>query len=110
VTTTATQANSLHLEWRQFDGADAVESYELNYCFIVNECRDEHHSSCCTDQLRIDGSLRSYNITNSSNHIVEEDSTYNITLIAVNSVTVSEAAQPSTSNIETTRACMCAFH
>ncbi len=107
--TTATQENSLHLEWQQSDGADAVESYIINYCFTVNECRDEDHSSCFTIYLN-DGTLRSYNITDSSDHIVEEDSTYNITLIAVNNVTVSKAAQPSESNIMTKRACMCAYH
>ena len=104
MTATSTQANSLHLEWSQSDGADAVESYKINYNFIVNECQDGYNSSI----YLMDGSLRSYNITNSSDHLVEEDSTYNITLTAVNSVTSSEAAKPSESNIMTKIACMCA--
>ena len=109
VTATGIQANSLHLEWSQSDGADAVKSYEIKYCFIVNECEDGYNSNCFIIHV-IDGSLRSYNITNSRDHPVEEDSTYNITLTAVNSVTYSEAAKPSESNIVTKTASMCACH
>ena len=105
--TTALQAKSLHLEWQLSDGAGAVESYTIHYCFIVNECKDERNSSCFTIHL-IDDSLRSYDITDSSDHPVEEDSTYNVALTAVNSVAFSKAATPFESSIVTSRACMCA--
>ena len=112
MTTAAPQANSLHLEWQQSDGADAVESYKINYCFSVNECKDEHNSSnYCFTIHRTDGSLRSYDITDTTDHPVEEDSTYNnISVIAVNSVTSSQKAELSKSNIVTGRACMCACY
>lgn len=109
MTATGTQANSLHLEWSQSDGADAVESYKINYNFIVNECQDGYNSNCFTIHLT-NGSLRSYDIINNSDHLVEQDSTYNITLTAVNSVTSSEAAKPSESNIVTKTASMYACH
>ena len=109
MTTTAPQAKSLHLEWQQSDGADAVESYKIKYCFSVNECNDEHNFSCFTIHLT-NGSLRSYDITDNNDHPVEEDSTYNISVIAVNSVTSSQEAKPSESSIVTGRACMCACY
>ena len=109
VTATAPLAKSLYLEWQQSDGAGAVESYEINYCFTINECRDDNESNPrCYNVSMIDGSQRSYNITDSSDHPVEEDSTYNVTLTAVNSVALSEAATPSESSIVTSTACRCA--
>ena len=98
----APQTNSLQLEWQQSDGADAVESYKINYCFTVNEC-NESNPKCFTIHM-IDGSLRRYNITSNDDHPVEEDSTYSITLTAVNSVATSEAAN--LSDIVTSRARM----
>ena len=86
----APQTNPLRLEWQQSNGADAVESYEINYCFTVNEC-NESNPKCFTIQM-IDGSLRRYNITSNGDHPVEEDSTYSIALTAVNSVATSEVA------------------
>ena len=102
MTTTAPQAKSFHLIWQQSDGADAVESYKIDYCFTVNEC-NESNPRCFTIQM-IDGSLRRYHITNNDDHPVEEDSTYSIALTGVNSVATSEAVN--ISDIVTSRACM----
>ena len=103
---TALQANSFGLKWKQSDGADAVASYNIKYCFTINECQGVNKSrSRCFSIHKINGSQRSYNIMNSSDHSIEEDSTYdNISLIAVNSVTSSEAVK--TVGIVTDRTCM----
>ena len=107
MTATAPQADSLHLEWQQSDGADAVLSYEIKYCFTVNEC-NESNPRCFTIEM-IDGSLRSYTINSSNDHPVEEDSTYSIiALTAVNSVASSEETNAS-DTVVTNRARMYAY-
>ena len=106
MTVTALQAKSFYLEWQQSDGADAVESYKINYCFTVNEC-NESNDTCFIIQM-IDGSLSGYNITNNDDHPMEEDSTYSIALTTVNSVATSEAAN--LSDIVTSRARMYACY
>ena len=106
VSATAPQAKSFRLKWQQSDGADAVESYKIDYCFTVNEC-NESNPRCFTIHM-IDGSLRGYNINSSSDHPVEEDSTYSIALTAANDVATSEAAN--ISNIVTSRARMYACY
>lgn len=60
-----------------------MDSYEISYNFTVNECSDGEHS---VTVMITDGSKRIYTIKNSSNTSVEEDSTYSISLTAVNRV------------------------
>ena len=70
-----------------------MDSYEINYNFTVNECSGNKHTFPSFTVLLADESLRSHTIMslNSSDTPVEEDSTYSISLIAVNSVTRSTA-------------------
>ena len=71
-------------------GADAVDSYEIRYEYRVNECSEGMGSFQPVTVMGINGSLRSYTLTNSASTPVEEDSTFFITVTAVNSVTRSE--------------------
>ena len=98
---TNTSAASFHLTWQQLSGAYAVENYNISYCLTVNECKDdgENALTCYNDLIK--GSQRSYDFSSS----IEEDSTFNISLIAVNNVTSSDAVE--ISDVLTSRACMC---
>ena len=70
------------ITWDQSFGADVVQNYTIKYNFTVKNCN--HKSEQYT--IMIDGKLRMYNITNNNDHAIEEDSTYNISLTATNSV------------------------
>ena len=86
---------SITLTWDQPVGADAVDSYEIGYEHSIHECRDEGMGNFpAITVMGVNGSLRSYTLTNSSSTPVEEDSTFFITLTAVNSVTRSEPTPP----------------
>ena len=76
---------SILLTWEQPEGS--VDSYILDYEFSINECSGNQGTVRKTIS---DGSLRMYTIVNSTDTLVEEDSMYYITLIAVNSVDTSE--------------------
>ena len=83
---------SIHLTWEQPEGsADAVDNYEINYTYVVDECPSEGGNIPPVTVTLSNGSLWSYTLKNSSLTPVEEDSIYFITLIARNSVTESRS-------------------
>lgn len=87
---------SIHLTWEQPGGsADAVDSYEVIYTYIIDECQREEGGDFTWGPVTVtfgnNGSLSSYTITNSSLTPVEEDSIYSITMIARNNVTESRS-------------------
>ena len=82
-------SSSITLTWNQPSGADAVKQYEISYNFTINECGSDNEQF----NLLINGLLRSFIITNSSYHPVEEDSVYNISITAQNSVVNSTATK-----------------
>ena len=86
---TPTAVTSITLTWMQ-PGGPEVESYEINYSYILNEC-----SGVRDPQVTVtlsNSSLRSYTIENGPETPVEEDSEYSISLIAINSVGRSPAS------------------
>ena len=95
---------SITLTWEQPQGASAVDSYEINYDRIVNECGGNIGSFPTVTVILDNGSLRSYTLTNSSSTPVEEDSRYYITLRAVNSVTRSDTTMAFPNPITTANA------
>ena len=80
-------ATSISLTWDQPQGAEAVEGYEINYSYQINECVREGNTVPLRPEMVTlnNGSLRSYTIMNSPIP-VEEDSSYTITITAFNSV------------------------
>ena len=93
---TESLATSISLTWDQPQGsADAVDSYEINYSFTVNNCPDLGKIS--RDSIDA-GSMTTYTLTDSPDTPVEEDSEYTISVTAFNSAGRSEAASvtPST--------------
>ena len=62
-----------------------MDSYEISYSFTIDECSVDH-GNFPPVTVMLSGSLRNYTITNSSTTPVEEDSTYSISLTALNSV------------------------
>ena len=81
-------ATSISLTWDQPQGAEAVDGYEINYSYQINECVREGNTSPIPPVLVTlnNDSLRSYTVMNSPSTPVEEDSRYTITITAVNSV------------------------
>ena len=79
---------SISLTWNQPQGADAVDGYVIYYSFQINECiREGNTVPLLPFVLKLNnGSQRSYTIINSTATPVEEDSSYTITITAVNSV------------------------
>ena len=65
-----------------------MDGYEINYSFQINECVDEGNTVSTPLMMVVlnNGSQRSYTILNSPDTPVEEDSSYTITITAVNSV------------------------
>ena len=79
---------SITLTWEQPEAPDAVDGYEINYSYDVIEClRDGDTQPFPPVTVTLNnGSLRNYTIMNSTTTPVEEDSQYNISITAVNSV------------------------
>ena len=78
------ESKSITLYWEQ-DNAAAVESYKIQYSYTIRQCANEMNTdSEVTDELnKIQIMARNnYTIRDST---VEEDSDYNISLVAVNS-------------------------
>ena len=71
-----------------------MERYEIYYEYSVNECIGERGSFSSATVMLHNGSLRSYTLTNSSSTPVEEDSSFFITLRAVNSTLMSDPTAP----------------
>ena len=93
-------ATSISLSWEQPLGADhdAVQSYQINYNYTINECSRDSVSRIMQGPVNV-GNVRTYNLSNSSETPVEEDSVYSITVTAVNNVVISI---PSTTRMTTT--------
>ena len=86
---------SITLTWEQPEGADAVDRYEINYFYIINECGSEGDRLFPPVTVSVyDGTVRSYTLNNSASTPVEEDSLFRIALTAVNSVTRSLPSLP----------------
>ena len=90
---TSPSPTSITLTWEQTEGADAVDSYEINYQYIVKQCIGEGGSFPAITVMEINGSLRSYTLTNSALTPVEEDSLFSISLTAVNDVEMSASSE-----------------
>ena len=104
LTITSPSPTSITLTWVQTEGADAVNSYEINYEYSVNECGVGMGNFPAITVMGINGSLRSYTLTDSTSTPVEEDSRYFITLTAVNNVMRSNPTPPLPSPIMTAAA------
>ena len=81
---------SITLTWEQPEGANAVDSYEINYSIIIEDCVSEGMGSLPPISVSVNNSTLSsymYTLTNSSMTPVEEYSFFRISLTAVNSVT-----------------------
>ena len=82
---------SINLTWEQPEGANAVESYVINYQYNIQQCDDASFPSISISLN--DSTLRSYTLRNSASTPVEEYSSFKISLTAVNSVTRSIPSQ-----------------
>ena len=82
--------SSISLTWEQ---PDAVDQYEINYNYVITECNSEGSIFPSVSIRVYNGSLRQYNLTNSPSSPIEEDSIFNISLTAINSVTRSEPSE-----------------
>ena len=94
ITDASASSKSISIIWDQ-DSFSDLFWYELRYNFTIRGCDNytgEGHEV-------INGSLRSYTLENSSETPVEEDSVYNIVLIAVNIDGNSEASIPEISTL-----------
>ena len=70
-----------------------MDRYEINYRYFIEECESGKTFPPVTVSVN-DDSLRRYTLNNSASTPVEEDSVFQITLTAVNSVTRSGPSQP----------------
>ena len=77
---------SIHLSWSQPQGAEAVNGYKINYNYTIKECSRDNAGQAVQESVTV-GNVTSYNLSNSSTAVVEEDSVYFITVTAVNDVT-----------------------
>ena len=95
------EATSISITWQQAEG-DVVERYEIEYTFNVNAypgfC-DRSNTDLITVMVN-DSAARSYTLSNSAITPVEEDSTYSISLTAVNSAGRSELAKVTPSTLQ----------
>ena len=101
-------ATSITLTWEQPMGANAVDRYEINYLYMIEECQLEGGRTFPSVTVSVnDGTLRRYTLNNSALSPVEEDSLFRITLAAVNSVTRSGPSQPALSSTAEAGTCTC---
>ena len=77
---TATTAISIALAW-EYPGGPDVDSFEINYVYITNECALRSPSVFISIA---NSSQRSYTIINGPSTPVEEDSEYSIALTSIN--------------------------
>ena len=80
---------SITLTWDHSLGStDAVERYEIYYNFTINQCRAiSGRNNMMQDSIINAGGQRAYTLENSPDTPIEEDSTYFITVTAINQVT-----------------------
>ena len=91
-------ATSISLSWTQPLGADAINSYQINYSYTINECSRDSVGRIMQGSVNV-GNVRTYNLSNSSQTPVEEDSVYSITVTAINNVV---SSIPSATRMTTT--------
>ena len=85
-----TLGTSISLSWTQSEGADAVDRYEISYSLTINGCLELG----TTSRGSIDaGSVTTYTLVDSGSNPIEEDSVYDISVRAVNSVAMSDQAK-----------------
>ena len=84
ITNQSFESDSVVIYWEQ---DNAVESYKIQYSFTIRECTGDSEMAIphTNDKLKMTMARNHYTIHNSANTPVEEDSDYNISLIAVNS-------------------------
>jgi hypothetical protein len=80
------ESDSITIYWTQ---DDTVKSYKIQYNFTIRECTDEMDTPVTNHEIM---ERNNYTIHNSTNMPVEEDSDYNISLVAINSDVSSPAA------------------
>ena len=100
ILTPTVTATSISLTWNQ-QGGSVVDSYEINYSYIIGECGVANPPVNFT---LADGSQRSYIIVNDSDTPVEEASVYSVSLTAINSV---GRSTPSNTQVTTSEAGKC---
>ena len=100
--TATSTATSISLSWTQPSG-DSVDSYEITYSYTINQCDGVQGDFPSVTISISNGTQRSYEITNSPSTPVEEDSMYNIKLVAISNGTKSN---PSSIQIDTQTAGM----
>jgi hypothetical protein len=86
ITNTSFESNSIAIYWQS---NDAIEYYRIRYNFVIRECTSE--ASMSTQSRQVNTTNKSNIILNSLNNEIEEDSDYNISLIAINSTQKSQA-------------------
>lgn len=86
---TTTNATTIAVTWEHPGGL--LDSYELTYLYIINECGINIRDPPVT--ITLSSSQSSYTIMNGPNTPVEEDSDYSISLFAINSAGRSSAAR-----------------
>ena len=86
ITNYSFESNSIAIYWEQ---DDLAQSYKIQYNFTIRECADKMTRLVTSHELM---NRNNYTIHNSADIPVEEDSDYNISLIAVNSNVNSPAA------------------
>ena len=89
ITNYSFESNSIAIYWEQ---DDLAQSYKLQYNFTIRQCADEMATLVTSHELSGTMNRNNYTIHNSADMQVEEDSDYNISLIAVNSNVSSPAA------------------
>ena len=89
ITNQSFESNIITIYWKQ---NDAVESYRIQYNFTIRQCANEMATQITNDELNNITERNNYTIHNAASLPVEEDSNYNISLIAVNSDVRSPAA------------------
>ena len=82
ITNHSFESNSIAIYWEQ---DDLARSYKIQYNFTIRECADEMATLVTSHELSVTMNRNNYTIRNSADMPVEEDSDYNISLIAINS-------------------------
>ena len=94
--TATSTATSISLSWTQPPG-DSIDSYEITYSYTINQCDGVEGAFPPITILVSSGTQRSYEITNSPSTPVEEDSMYDIELVAISNGTKSIPSSTQTS-------------
>ena len=93
-----TSPTSITVTWDHLSGGPDVDSFEINYNYILNECSSVRNQT--VNVIISNSSQRSYIIENGPDTPVEEDSRYSISIIARNSVGRSEPSSVEVTTLE----------